>query len=64
MGAAVLPQVMDKTWRVLQEHGRWFAPKTLARHKESYLSSDSSQSPLREVEASPGVALMSEWGHT
>lgn len=32
-------------------------------NKESYLSSDSSQSPPREVEASPGVAHLSEWGH-
>ena len=62
MGAAVLPEVLDKTWGLLQEHGRWFAPRTLARYKEGYLSCDSNQSPLREVETSPGVALLSEWG--
>jgi len=47
VGAAVLPEVLGKTWDLLQEHGRWFAPRMLVRYEESYVSSDSSQSPLR-----------------
>lgn len=39
-----------------------FALRMLARYKLSYLSSDSSQSALGEVEVSRDVALLSEWG--
>lgn len=63
VGAAVLPEVLDKTLGLLQEFGCWFAPKMLLRYEESNLSPESSQNPPREVEISAGIALLSEWGY-
>lgn len=59
VGTAVLPEVLDKTWGLLQDHGRWIAPWMLVRYKESYLSSDSSVSS--EIGGNQSWYSSSEW---